>query len=350
MKKEKNKKIFSFQSVKSFFSSFSLTNTLTALKKGFVNFFRYLSLIYKKPSAFLKITLSFAFKWWKRLLITFLILIFVLYPIIAWQSEKIDVNPHFRGTKVKAPASQAVETAKELIDREVSDYGWKANLPYLFPSAMLDNMPAFQQGIIHALAEFSFVLNAPQAQKAASLLSLPGDVWYVNFSSYLKPSIPSNRSYRKARRLLKAYNRDLSRGAQRWDASAEKLTDILSQIAADMAESIDIVEQRVDKSPLLDLKADNLFYFMKGQGYAYALLLRDLQKDFETCVITPEIEGAFEDVLYAFNRLYRYQPAWIINGKPDGFLPSHLMVQAFYATDAVLALQKLIHEIKDTKQ
>lgn len=112
-----------------------------------------------------------------------------------------------------------------------------------------------------------------------------------------------------------------------------------------MAESIDIVEQRVDKSPLLDLKADNLFYFMKGQGYAYALLLRDLQKDFETRVITPEIEGAFEDVLYAFNRLYRYQPAWIImvNRMDFAFTSDG---SGFLCHGCSFGFTKLIHEIR----
>ncbi len=350
MKKNKNKKIFLFQNLKRFFSSFSLTKFKPLFQKWLINFIRYLSLAYKKPSAFLKLTLSFIFMWWKRLLIVFIILVFVLYPFIALRSEKIDVNPYFSGEKVMAPASQAVETAKALITREVSEYGWKANLPYLFPSAMLDNMPSFQQGIIHALSVFSSSLNTPQTQKAAYLLSLPGNVWYVNFSSYLKPSVPSTRSYRKARSYLKAYNLDLSRGKEQWNDTQERLLLILSHVATDMIKSIDMAETQIENDSFLDFKADNLFYFIKGQGYAYALLLRDLQTDFENQVITPDIKGKFEDTIYTFMQLYNYQPLWIINGAPDGFFPSHLMVQAFYTTTTVLALRDLMQEIKETNK
>lgn len=350
MKKNKNKKFFLFQKFKIFFSSFSLSSFQSLLKKWGVNFLRYISLVYKKPSAFFKLTLSFIFVCWKRLLIALIILVFVLYPLIALRSEKIDLNPDFSGEKVIAPASQAVETAKALITREVSEYGWKANLPFLFPSAMLDNMPSFQQGIIHALSVFSLSLNTPQTQKAGFLLSLPGNVWYVNFSSYLKPSVPSTRSYRKARSYLKAYNLDLAQGNKQWDDSQEQLILILSHITTDMEKTIDIEKTRSVNASLIDFKADNLFYFIKGQGYAYALLIRDIKEDFYNQIITPEIEGKFEDVIYTLNQLYNYQPLWIVNGVPDGLLPSHLMVQAFYATRAVLTLQELIQEIKETNK
>ncbi len=45
-----------------------------------------------------------------------------------------------------------------LLDRELSDQGWTANDPLFYPTAILDNMPNYQQGMVGALSRFSFEL------------------------------------------------------------------------------------------------------------------------------------------------------------------------------------------------
>ena len=54
--------------------------------------------------------------------------------------------------------SRAVEIAAGLIDREINQNRWTSNDPFFMPAALLDNMPNYQQGIISALARFSFEL------------------------------------------------------------------------------------------------------------------------------------------------------------------------------------------------
>lgn len=54
--------------------------------------------------------------------------------------------------------SRAVAVAAALIQREVENGPWVANDPLFLPGSALDNMPAFQQGIIQALARFTFEL------------------------------------------------------------------------------------------------------------------------------------------------------------------------------------------------
>lgn len=342
MKKRKNNY---FQRVKNIFSHFKLTSLKaqfflfwTSFKKHFVHFKKWLRLAFRHPFVFLKKTGWFIFRCWKRFLITLAVLLILFYPLLAFVGEKIDVSSNFSGDEVSLPESQTIETAKDLITREVSDYGWRANLPIVFPSALLDNMPSFQTGIMKGLAVFTSSFSHQNMKKATELLNTPGDIWYVNFSSYLKPSLPSVHYYRRARGLLKRYNRALLTGEIRLDMN--QLERTLKTFELDLRQTLFDLQEGVQKgsSKWIDTQADNLLYEVKGKMYTYALLIRDLKKDFDEKTLTPEIEAAYEDVQYTFAKAYQFKPFLVFNTGSEGIWASHLSTMGFYVSDGLLAL------------
>ena len=89
-----------------------------------------------------------------------LVLVFGLYyPVGMVLTHKIDDRLDYQVPgDIEPGASRAVAITAALVQREVQQNGWVANDPFFMPGAMLDNMPNFQLGIIHALGRFGFEL------------------------------------------------------------------------------------------------------------------------------------------------------------------------------------------------
>ena len=349
MKKFKNKLII--HNLNMFFSSFNLI-ILKPLKNFFVLIYRLLKITFlsvsRNPKSFICEIFFFIFKWWQRFLLLFFLGILLLFPFFILISEKIDDNPDFSGEKIAKNQMQSIQTAQALIDREVVTYGWKANLPFIFPSSFLDNMPSFQIGIIEALATFTDSYSHEKLQRSSEMLSYPVDIWYLNFSSYFKPVKPTQSVYKKAMALLLSYNEDLKNGLQP-PLTASDLNNVIHRIKEDLRHCVFKIDEKLsrDEYHLIDFSADNIFYQTKGKLYANALLLRDLKKDYAHLIETPEMEIAFNDVIDSLIKAFQYNPRIIFNGKVDSFLiPSHLAVQGFYVMqviDNLMSLQKFFY-------
>src|SRR5690242_11560370 len=79
-----------------------------------------------------------------------LVALVVLYYVggVLWV-QKIDDDPTFGATTiVPESGSRAVAVAADLIDREVNQHRWVANDPFFQPGYLLDNMPAYQTGMV----------------------------------------------------------------------------------------------------------------------------------------------------------------------------------------------------------
>src|SRR3546814_4617938 len=99
------------------------------------------------------------------------------------------------------------------------------------PGSLLDNMPNYQLGMIHALGRFAFQMvdqigrtrgssqTDTDLQEAAGLLQYSGTKWIFDFSTSLLPTAKSEDQYRKARRALLNYNSRLDRKSTRLNSS-----------------------------------------------------------------------------------------------------------------------------------
>lgn len=264
----------------------------------------------------------------------------------AWWINTIDDDADFRSaaTDQVTGGSAAVAMMAALIDREVNQNSWTANDPFFVPSVWLDNMPNYQQGIMSALATFSFELQDqlgrtrgssqvdPDLKTVASKLQYEGEIWYFDFSSSLLPVATAESQYRAARRALLNYNTRLAKGDATFELRGDNLMATLDRIASDLgSSSADLALQIETGSYFIDTDADDTFYKSKGKIYAYYLLLTALGQDFQKLITERELAPAWAQMLDSLRRAAELQPLVVVNGDLESqIMPSHLASQGFY--------------------
>lgn len=272
--------------------------------------------------------------------------------------HEIDDDPEY-ATEVEVPeaASRAVHMAGLLLDREVNLHHWVANDPAFLPGYVLDNMPAFQNGIVVALGRFAAELRDslgrrrgssegdPDLEAAAGRLNYPGDIWIFEWSS--TPVQPSSESqYRRAYDDLRRYNERLARGEATFDRRPDNLFVTLDRIGADIGALSAAQAQAVDEraTVLIDTQADNLFYQAKGRLYAYHLILRELRRDFDRVIAERNLTGVWDEMLSSLRAAATVRPWFVTNGPLDSqSTPNHLASQGFL----LLRARTQLRELKD---
>lgn len=257
-------------------------------------------------------------------------------------AHKIDDDLAFSAGHPAPEHSRAVAIAARLIFREVDIHLWVANDPVFKPSALLDNMPAFQQGLLAGLSRFAATLSAiegqdPELDRAAGLLKYPGTVWKFDPRTSWAPTASAEKQYRAAARNLDIFNERLSAGDARYDRSAESLRTLLIHAIADLGVAADALDSHLveDRSIFLDFDADTLFYTTKGRLYAHALITRELGADFAPVLAKRNLDDLWSTLLLSLNRAAALDPPVVLSGAGDAtLLPSHLTAQGYHLLQA----------------
>lgn len=294
----------------------------------------------------------------KRGAIAILVLAAIYYPAGFIMFHDIDDDPRFaQEVKATGPGqSHAVAVMVGLIDREVRHNGWVANDPWFYPTAFMDNMPNYQQGMISALARVSYELQDqlgrsrgssqvdPDLDKATGLLQYPADVWHFDIATSIAPTATSEAQYKRASAALKSYNERLSVGAAIFERRADNLLATLDRIALDLGASSAVIDDHLEQQSgwMIDTKADDVFYATKGQLYAYAMVLEGLGRDFANVIDEREVRPLWDRMLDSLNEAAALQPLVVVSGDPDSqVLPSHLAGQGFYLLRARTQLREI---------
>lgn len=289
-----------------------------------------------------------------------LVVVFGLYyPVGMLLTHKIDDRLDYEASvAAEAGGSRAVAMSAALIQREVQQNGWVANDPFFMPGSMLDNMPNFQLGIIHALGRFGFELvdqlgrtrgssqTDSDLQEAAGLLQYSGTKWFFDFSTSFLPTAKSEEQYMKAQRALLKYNSRLAQGQAIFERRSDNLLSAMDRIAIDLGSSSAALDRRIIEGSVLwyDGQSDDLFYSIKGQAYAYYLILRELKQDYANIVRDKELSGTWDQMLESFAAAAALKPLVVVNGKTDGLLlPNHLSSMGFH----ILRARAQIREISN---
>lgn len=295
---------------------------------------------------------------WKGLGLFILAIVVLYYPIGMLMVHKVDDDLNFSPAEATEPnQSHAVTVAAALIDRETRVYSWTANEPFFMPASALDNMPNFQQGIIHGVSRFAIEMadqigrtrgsSAVDAdlEKAAGLLKYPGNVWMWDPSTSWAPTAPSERQYQAAERALVSYNQRLAAGQAAFERRADNLQATLDRVSKDLGSQSAVIDAYVVESdwPLFKFTADDVFYGNKGRLYAYALLMKALGADFAGLIAERELSGAWEQMVASLNSAAALDPLIVVSASPDSMiLPSHLTAQGFYLLRARTQLTEII--------
>jgi hypothetical protein len=275
----------------------------------------------------------------------------------AFLMNTVDDNINFKPQTATRPGtSAAVAMVVALIDREVGQHGWAANDPFFKPTAILDNMPNYQQGMVAALARFGFELTdqlgrtrgSSQAdadlQEASGLLQYSGDKWFWDPSVSLLPTASSEQQYRKAARALKTYNDNLASGTATFERRSDNLLATLDRIALDLGSSSAAIDSHVSERAgfALNRTADDIYYSVKGQMYGYHMILRALGEDFAEVIAERSLQKPWAQMLASFEHAASQEPGIIMNGHPDAqAVPCHLCGQGFYLLRARTQLREI---------
>lgn len=294
---------------------------------------------------------------WGLIGLAALLFVLLYYPVGMLLVHRIDDDVTF-----EAPAtdrvdggSRAVALAAALIDREAGRGHWSPNDPFFMPGALLDNMPNFQRGIVAALARFAFELTDQIArargssqtdkdlQEASGFLQYAGDKWVFDLKTSWAPTATSDAQYRRARMALLSYNRRLAAGQAVFERRSDNLLAVIDRIALDLGSvSAALDAQILEGGGWFDFRADDVFYGIKGQLYAYHLILRELGQDYGNVMRERELGATWGQMLDSLKRAATLEPVVVVNGAPDSILlPSHLAAQGFYLLRARTQLREI---------
>ncbi len=290
---------------------------------------------------------------WPKLILLFIAaFIFLYYPLGAMVSENIDKNTDYEFHK-KGSQSATIGAMAFLIRREVYDKSWTPSLPFVFPASMLDNMPSFQLGLMSSIGTLSKALaqridmpsqEESPLQTAADLLQYPGTIWMFSPDNNLVPAPSSNSQYRRARKQLQNYNRDLAEGQAVFITKAEDLSYFLKAIQKDLAKSSRKLETQIREhsTDFYDGKADDVFYYEQGKLYAYYLLLKALGTDYKETILQHNIYQTWTSLLKTLENASLLSPTIVRNGELDSLTaPNHLASLGYFNHKAIALLQNM---------
>jgi len=282
--------------------------------------------------------------------------VFFLYILIGMPiTNRIDDD--LTVDAVSPPGGSAtVAAVSYLVRREAEQNNWTPNDPVFLPGWWLDNTPNFQKGIMGAVSRFSFELRDQlgrrrgsssidtNLEKAASNLSIEPERWIIDFSASWLPTRPSDQYYREALGQLDTYNVLLGSDQAVFDRRSDNLLATLDRIALDLGASSASLDTYIGENSggvMPDVGADDLFYQVKGQVYAYTVLLKAIRKDFSDVIENREIAALYDDLLRSMNTAAALDPVVVSNGAIDGVIANHLSMQGFFLLRARTQLREV---------
>ena len=286
----------------------------------------------------------------------------VLYYVggAVWVHE-IDDEPTFATDAVVADnASRTVAVLADLIDREVNQNRWVANDPPFQPAWLLDNMPAYQVGVMTGVGRFTTELRDriarvrgssaadPDLERAAGNINFPGDQWAFQ-TSWPFVQAASESQYRQGMEDLRRYNERLAQGRAVFERRADNLLATLDRISDDIGSASAALTLEVDQgaTSFLDFNADNLFYSVKGKLYAYYLILRELGHDYASVIRERNLQASWDELMNSARLGATLHPWMVSNGPLDSqTVPNHLAAEGFL----LLRMRTKLEEIIDILQ
>lgn len=277
-------------------------------------------------------------------------LIIVYYVLGSWATHNIDKRTDFSYIKTTNGLA-VIDASAGLIKREVDDHMWTANLPFIFPGYVLDNMPQFQTGILRSVRVATQALakanpKSEDLQEAQKLLKYPANIWLLSKTENLKIAPSSGAQYRKARKALLRFNEEYRKQGL---FSEKNLSELLNSLNLENNKISSSLEKQVREfsQDWIDFKADDTFYYNQGRLYGYYIILKALSEDYSAEFVKAELYGELTSLLKTLEDALRLDPVIIRNGEIDSLTaPNHLITLNFYTVKAQNQLNKIIAALK----
>ncbi|MFM1977339.1 MAG: hypothetical protein RL145_2185 [Pseudomonadota bacterium] len=289
-----------------------------------------------------------------------LVVVPIYYILGAVLTHRINDDLNFKADDPGPGASRTIAVIAGLIDREINQTAWAPNTQPFQPAALLrygGNMANFQSGMVKALSNITVEIESyvgrsrgtsaadPDLGRARQGLSRQPDTWLLD----PWPTSSADQEYRKARTALIAYNQRVADGRAVFDVRSDNLQALLARSALDLGSSSDALEKQIGagRKVFIDRRADKLFYFVKGQSYAYFIALRAVREDFKDVIVERRVATLYDAMLADLATAANLQPLIVQNASPNALLmPNHLSTEGFY----LLRARSKLREITDILQ
>ncbi len=314
----------------------------------------------KKLSYQIKRSADFFGSSWRIIAFIFCGIIFLYYPLGALIINDIDTDTSVDVSDSETNRSATIETISYLIRKEVNDKIWTPNLPFFFPSYILDNMPEFQLGLIDGVSNFTASIALRWEQKvgtqeerlltqASQLLQYSPHIWMFSSENKLMPAPSAPSQYRKARKILIKYNQELNNEKIILYKTPQDLIFFLKNISNNLHKVATKLENHIreESYDYIDNQADNLLYQAKGLAYAYYMLLKALAVDYKNVLIDTETYPEWTRMLKALENASQLNPILVRNGEINSSLaPNHLSTEGFYLLKARSIMQNISYQLE----
>ena len=292
----------------------------------------------------------------RSLLIGIPTFVFCYYAVGCLLSENIDVKTEYTLQDKHVPMMETAETMSFLLKREVDDKMWTPNLPIVFPAYVLDNMPNFQKGTVHAVRDAASILRyfdqntdaqKQDIKKATELLAYPPTIWLMNKKDGFNLAPSSNAQYRKAAAQLHKFGKD---GV--FYPKARDLSLLLQKIAKHLQKlSIRNENWQLEHdTDWIDTRADDLFYYTRGYAFAMWQITKTLGADFKETILAANLYTEWTYLVNSLKKAAEFSPRIVRNSPPQSlFAPNHLLLQNYYILRAVVAAEDINYKITEAQ-
>lgn len=330
----------------------------------------------------------FGGRWFGRVLGSLLGLYLLAALLVGWywsqEPELFPVQQHAQAAAEQAQRQMVsgyttVETLKQVAGTLLSKPGGYLSNDIAPPGLWLDNMPAWEYGVLVQVRDLSRAMRKdfarsqsqstedPDLAKAEPRFNFDNKSWALPASEaeykegiksldrYLAaladPGQPKAQFYTRADNLnnwLGDVATRLGSLSQRLSASVGRVrlnTDVQDGAKVAVGDSLPVREEEV-KTPWLQI--DNVFYEARGQAWALSHMLRAIEVDFADVLAKKNATVSVRQIIRELEAAQ--EPLWspmVLNGSGYGVLANHSLVMANYisrANAAIIDLRTLLSQ------
>lgn len=265
-----------------------------------------------KGAANLKRRTLFGAPLWATVLVAIAILAVLYWGLLGWLFSDTSVDLSLRPTPEALPPGGSVTAAyaATLTEEQLGRGGWTPNDSILAPTALLNEMPAFQEGTISVVAATVQALaditsNSDLADAAEDYAVEPARGFFNSSFPFIGGSAGAH--YRSGAETLIAYNNELATSEREHPQGARQARALLEAVSDAMRPAMDEIDLRI-RGEESGASTAELHARVRGEAYAAALMLRGIRSDFDPVLREQQLGSAIVEAIEQLDRVAETDP------------------------------------------
>lgn len=266
---------------------------------------------------------------------------------VAWYWSREPEPFAIRVLRTESAATVGLTTTQALQDITalmLNKHGGYLSNDILPPGVWMDDMPAWERGVLLQLRDFSKALKqrigrSPESFREDHDLVVTESRFLFDMHSWMLPS--SGSQYGEGLEHLRIYQSRLQSGGDDkavFTANADNLVFWLAMVE----QRLDVLSQRLGAADLPTLAADDVFYEARGTTWALIHLLKAVQVDFADTLQQKQASERLQQIIVELEgSQHAVRSPMILSGSGFGVLANHPLVMASYVSRCKTGLADL---------